>query len=223
MGVVSLSRVASYWSTQWPFSSESIRKVLSRDRFQLISKFLHLSDNSTYVTRGQDGHDRLYKIRPLITYLISSFKNSYIPDRELSADESMVSYKGRLSFFAVPTKETTKMGHEGLGISWVKNRVIPGTGTCTQGNLISRTHHNHCQRGLFFLCVLISNWRDIMFTLTISTQVLTCVEGSLRMDLVAVVQFGLIDEEYLKHSEKRSWKKERLKLTMTDRYGLLLC
>ena len=41
-----------------------------------------------------------------------------------------------------------------------------------------------------------------MFTLTISTKVLTCVEGSLRMDLVVVVQFGLIDEEYLKHSEK---------------------
>ena len=66
MGFVSLPRVASYWSTQWPLSSESIRKVLSRDHFQLISKFLHLSDNSTYVTRGQDGHDRLYKIHPLI-------------------------------------------------------------------------------------------------------------------------------------------------------------
>ena len=110
MGVVSLPRVASYWSTQWPFSSESIRKVLSRDRFQLISKFLHLSDNSTYVTRGQDGHDRLYKIRPLITYLISSFKNSYIPDRELSVDESMVSYKGRLSFLQYLPKKPQKWG-----------------------------------------------------------------------------------------------------------------
>jgi hypothetical protein len=38
--------------------------------------------------------DKLYKIRPMITYLSNNFLNAYNPGRNLAVDESMVAFKG---------------------------------------------------------------------------------------------------------------------------------
>ncbi|CAI8022082.1 hypothetical protein GBAR_LOCUS12995, partial [Geodia barretti] len=77
MGLVNLPTVEGHWSTTWPYSSLACSKVLKRDRFSLIMKFLHLNDNSCYIPKGQPGHDRLYKLRPLLDPLIANFQASY--------------------------------------------------------------------------------------------------------------------------------------------------
>ena len=73
-------------------------------------KFLHLSDNSQYIRRGQPGHDPLYKIRPLLSPLLANFKDAYTLHRELSIDEAMVGFKGRLCFIQYLPKKPTKWG-----------------------------------------------------------------------------------------------------------------
>ena len=110
MGIVSLPSIPSYWRTSWPFLNDGFRKVMSRDRFLLLLKFLHLSDNEKYISFGQAGHDRLYKIRPIITHLIAQFKSSYKPNQNCSIDESIISYKGRLSFLQYLPKKPHKWG-----------------------------------------------------------------------------------------------------------------
>ena len=111
MGIMSFPRISHYWANRWPFNlQDSIRRIMSRDRFQLFLKFLHLSDNLQMIPRGCPGFDRLYKIRPLVNHLVTRFKSSYVPGREISIDESMISYKGRLSFLQYMPKKPTKWG-----------------------------------------------------------------------------------------------------------------
>lgn len=87
-----------------------LQQVLKRDRFSLILKFLHLNDNTHYIPKGQQGHDPLYKLRPLLDPLIANFRAAYTPNRELSIDEAMVGFKGRLSFIQYLPKKPTKWG-----------------------------------------------------------------------------------------------------------------
>ena len=83
---------------------------MKHDRFSLIMKFLHLADNDHYVPKGQPGHNPLYKLRPFLEPLIANFQQAYIPHRELSVDEAMVGFKGRLSFIQYLPKKPTKWG-----------------------------------------------------------------------------------------------------------------
>ena len=110
MGIVDLPAVKDYWSTSWPFNTPHFSKLLSRDRFLLLLKFLHLADNTKQVARGQPGYDKLFKLRPFMDPVIRSFKEMFIPQQQLSIDEAMISYKGRLSFLQYLPKKPKKWG-----------------------------------------------------------------------------------------------------------------
>ena len=101
--------MSGYWTTTWPFSN-NFSKIISRNRFLLFSKFLHFANNKLLNPHGQPAYDHLFKIRPVINRLISNFKSSYIPDKNLSIDESMISYKGRLAFLQYLPKKPHKWG-----------------------------------------------------------------------------------------------------------------
>lgn len=77
MGITNLPALSDYWKTSWPFCNTSFSKVMSRDQFLVIMKFLYLADNSHYIPYGCPNHDKIYKIRPLITHLLARFKSSY--------------------------------------------------------------------------------------------------------------------------------------------------
>ena len=83
---------------------------MKRDRFSLIMKFLHLADNEQYVPKGQPGHDPIFKLRFFLEPLIANFQKSYTLHRELSIDEAMVGFKGRLAFIQYLPKKPTKWG-----------------------------------------------------------------------------------------------------------------
>ena len=68
---------------------------MPRDRFEVILSFLHWANNDDHVPRGQDGHDRLFKIRPLIDLLVPKFGQLFYPRKELALDEMTIAFKGR--------------------------------------------------------------------------------------------------------------------------------
>ena len=80
---------------------------MTSKRFELLLRFLHLNDSQRQPQRGEAGFDRLYKIRPLLD---QTFKTSYTPSQYISIDESMISYKGRLSFLQYLPKKPHKWG-----------------------------------------------------------------------------------------------------------------
>ena len=71
--------------------------ILPRDRFFTIFHFLHLSDNSSAIPRGQPGHDRSFKIRPMICSLVEAWQDAYDIEKSVSVDECMIAFKGRVS------------------------------------------------------------------------------------------------------------------------------
>ena len=110
MGLVSMPRLEDYWGTKWPFVSKNFSSILKRDRFSLILRFIHLNDSTKYTPKGQPGHDPLFKIRPFMEPLLEAFKQKYKLRREISLDESMIGFKGRLWFIQYMPKKPTKWG-----------------------------------------------------------------------------------------------------------------
>lgn len=78
-----------FWSRE-----EDVPRLLSEsircNRFEQILRFLHLNDNSKI-----DPSDRLYKLRPFIEALNTSFSVHGGIDEHLSIDESMIPYYGK--------------------------------------------------------------------------------------------------------------------------------
>ena len=62
-------------------------------------KFLHFNNNNDLnYDVNDENRDRLHKVRPLIELIRGGCKNVYCPGQNLSVDESLVLFKGRLHF-----------------------------------------------------------------------------------------------------------------------------
>ena len=85
-GIVKKPEISQYWSTNLFLRSPIFKEVMPRNRFQSIVKFLHFNGNSKYDIHDTI-RDRLYKIRPLVEYLVGKFKAVYTSDKNLSIDE----------------------------------------------------------------------------------------------------------------------------------------
>ena len=83
-----------YWMKEPLLSSPIFPAVMLRDRFQILLRCWHFCDNSA----ADPAADKLYKIRSLLDSLSSSFQSVYVPDVNLSVDEELVLWKGRLQF-----------------------------------------------------------------------------------------------------------------------------
>ena len=110
MGLISYPCMEDHWVTSWPFATATFSSILKRDRFSLIMRFLHLNDSTKYVPKGQPGHDPLYKLRPFVDPLITNFQAAYTLGREVSVDEAMIGFKGRLWFVQYMPKKPTSGG-----------------------------------------------------------------------------------------------------------------
>ena len=110
MGINYNPRTAMYWSADEFYCNPGIKKVMPRNRFDEIKRFLHFSDSSKQMQRGEEGYDRLYKVRCLLEHCKKTFKDSYNPSKNLSVDEGMIAFKGRLSFRQYMPAKPTKYG-----------------------------------------------------------------------------------------------------------------
>ena len=79
---------------------------MSRNRFQLIQRYLHFNNNNAAGTN----EDRFYKIRTILDIVVNSFRSNYIPDREISLDEGMLGWQGRLRFRVYNPSKISKYG-----------------------------------------------------------------------------------------------------------------
>ena len=73
-GIIRKPRVNLYWSTNPLLKIPFFNNVMPRNRFQLIFEFFHFNDNSNYNPQDPN-QDRLFKIRPVLDYLMDKFKS----------------------------------------------------------------------------------------------------------------------------------------------------
>ena len=97
MGIIHKPRLTMYWSKDSIIATPIFNQVMRRDRFLLLLRFLHFADNSQY-NPGDPDRDKLYKLRQIITMIKDRCGKVYSPGKNLSMDESLVLFKGRLSF-----------------------------------------------------------------------------------------------------------------------------
>ncbi|CAB4023379.1 Hypothetical predicted protein [Paramuricea clavata] len=74
-------------------------------RFQILNKYFHISD-----PRQENPTDKLTKIRPLISKLENAFQDVYVPGKNISIDEGLIKFNGRLSFKQYMPKNPNKFG-----------------------------------------------------------------------------------------------------------------
>ena len=110
MGIDHLPSTSLYWSTNSFLGNPGIQRVISRNRFQQISQMLHFNDSSREPKQGAENFDRLYKIRPMLSQLNRKFQEIYSPSQNISVDEGMIAFKGRLSFRQYMPAKPTKYG-----------------------------------------------------------------------------------------------------------------
>lgn len=91
MGTIPLTRIQDYWKKDRLFSIPIFGEQMSRNRFLLIMRCLHFTSES-------DSQDPLAKIRKIIDYFNDKMEACYYPAKELSLDESMILWRGRLYF-----------------------------------------------------------------------------------------------------------------------------
>lgn len=83
---------------------------MEKNRFKEISQFLHLNDTSREPAHGEANFDRLYKCRPTLTAVLRNVQRCYLPTKNISVDEGMIVFKGRLSFRQYLPAKPTKYG-----------------------------------------------------------------------------------------------------------------
>ena len=98
MGIVKLPSVVHYWSTKVFYRHPIFGSIMTRNRFQLILRFLHFNDNSMMPRQGEPNYDRLFKVRPVVDHLHEKFQEVYTPRQNICVDESLLLWKGRLVF-----------------------------------------------------------------------------------------------------------------------------
>jgi hypothetical protein len=94
MGLDRKPRLKDYFSSNMLYRSDVNKKVrMSRIRFELLLANIHFSDNE-----HADNGNRLCKIQPLEKLLILKFQEAFVPNKNVCIDETMIPFRGRLSF-----------------------------------------------------------------------------------------------------------------------------
>jgi len=78
-----------YWSTNQLLETPIFRKVMSEYKFSLMMKFLHFTNNEA---------------------LLDNFQKAYTPNRDISVDESLMAYKGRLDWIQYIATKRARFG-----------------------------------------------------------------------------------------------------------------
>nr|XP_022903201.1 piggyBac transposable element-derived protein 4-like [Onthophagus taurus] len=106
MGIVKKTRMDDYWSTNPLIETPIFRKTMSRNRFRQILSFLHFSDNNN----KPDNADRLFKVQPIIDYFSKKFEDNFNLGQNISIDEGMIPWRGRLNSKVYNPSKITKYG-----------------------------------------------------------------------------------------------------------------
>lgn len=113
--MMGLTRKPSYkddWSSMFELRDPYISSSISRDRFSWLLSNFHLNNNVLQPKKGEEGYDKLYKIRPLLNALSITFMNCYKLGKNQAIDESMVKFKGRIGFRQYMPQMSIKRGYK---------------------------------------------------------------------------------------------------------------
>ena len=95
MGLLKKSTIKSYWDSANPSQSTPwFKERFNRDRFYLISKFLHFCNNDD-APEANHPDFKLFKVKYLLDHFNKQFLRYFTPNSDISIDESIIGFKGK--------------------------------------------------------------------------------------------------------------------------------
>ena len=79
-----------HWEMYLDSQNTIVASLLTRNRFLNVLQYLHLADNSNL-----NPSDKFSKVKPLLRMMNESCMENFIPEKNISIDESMVPYYRR--------------------------------------------------------------------------------------------------------------------------------
>ena len=107
MGLSRKPRLSNYWSRKPIYNNPIFSKTLSRDRFQRILGRLHFVNNAE---QANDPNNRLFKLGTVYKNNTNRFKAVYTPMTNISIDETLSKWRGRVSFRQYIPSKAAKYG-----------------------------------------------------------------------------------------------------------------
>jgi len=92
MGFVKKPTIKEYWTTNPLIVTPMFGKIMSRNRFETITRGLHFANNE-----NPNPIDRFWKLGIICTNLLEKYKKSINVGEITCIDESLLKFKGRLS------------------------------------------------------------------------------------------------------------------------------
>ena len=103
MGIMSIPDLEAYWKTSWECFIPFYHDVMGHNRFQEIFWNLH-------IPKPSQSSRRVDKVSALFDHFRMKSQEAFYPGQELSVDETMVGFRGRVSFKQYCPKKPTKYG-----------------------------------------------------------------------------------------------------------------
>ena len=110
MGLVVKPALEDYWSMDEVHQTPFFGSVMTRNRFELIFKFLHAADNDKAKKRGEEGYDPIYRIREMNNRYLDRSRSVYVPERDLALHEATMLWKGHVSYRVYNPNKPAKFG-----------------------------------------------------------------------------------------------------------------
>lgn len=104
MGIMDLPSYKLYWSTEWLLRT-SVPNIMTRHRFEKLMQYFHVVNEE-----NKNPNDKLWKVRPVYDKVLKNCQEKYNPHCEISVDEAMVGFNGRLGFKQYMPLKPTKFG-----------------------------------------------------------------------------------------------------------------
>jgi len=108
-GIIQKPQQRWYWSNNRILETPIFRKIMSEYRFSLIMKFLHFTNNDDFDATTHPS-PKLKKIWEVYQALLRNFQRAYLPGCDLSIDESLMAYKGRLGWVQYIATKCARFG-----------------------------------------------------------------------------------------------------------------
>jgi hypothetical protein len=121
MGIVQLPNYRCYWSEHPGLRQSFVANTMSRHRYELLTKYIHLEDSTTNPPRGSPNHDKLHKVRSILEMAKLRFSAAYYPHQNISVDEAMIKFTGRCAILQYIPAKPCKWGIKAWAVADSEN------------------------------------------------------------------------------------------------------
>jgi hypothetical protein len=112
MGIKKYPMYKNCWSSDPALRDNYISANMPRNRFSWLLGYIHLNNNSQMPKKGEEGYDKLCKIRPMLERLSKTYLKSYRPPKMQAINESIIRFKGRSSIKQYMPLKPIKRGYK---------------------------------------------------------------------------------------------------------------